>query len=97
MNSTLKLLRNLFIIFLLSLVACSSTKLTGIYKDRDYAGGYLKSVMIVGVSDNPKKRRLFEDTFAEQFKKTGIEAFSGVVVIPEGKKGSIRISQHEIK
>ena len=86
MNSTLKLLRNLFIIFLLSLVACSSTKLTGIYKDRDYAGGYLKSVMIVGVSDNLKKRRLFEDTFAEQFKKTGIEAFSGVVVIPEGKK-----------
>ncbi len=86
MNSTLKLLGSLFIIFLFFLAACASTKLTGVYKDRNYAGGYLKSVMIVGVSDNLKNRRLFEDSFAEQFKKTGIEAFSGVVVVQEGKK-----------
>ena len=86
MSKRLKIPGSVFIIFLLFFAACASTKLTGVYNDRNYGGGYLKSVMIVGVSDNLKNRRLFEDTFVEQFKKSGIEAFSGVVVIPKGKK-----------
>lgn len=73
-------------IFLLLLTACTSTKLTGIYKDKSYTGGYLKSVLVVGVSDNVKNRRLFEDTFTEQFKRVGIEAISSAVIIPKDKK-----------
>jgi hypothetical protein len=42
--------------------------------------------MVVGVSDNLKNRRLFEDTFVEQFKKVGIEAISSAVIIPKEKK-----------
>ena len=86
MSKRLRVPGSVFIIYLLFLAACASTKLTGVYKDRNYGGGYLKSVMIVGVSDNLKNRRLFEDTFVEQFKKTGIKAVSGVVVIQKEKK-----------
>ncbi len=73
-------------LFLLLLTACTLTKLTGIYKDKSYTGGYLKSVLVVGVSDNVKNRRLFEDTFTEQFKRVGIEAISSAVIIPKDKK-----------
>jgi hypothetical protein len=42
--------------------------------------------LVVGVSDNVKNKRLFEDTFTEQFKRIGIEAISSAVIIPKDKK-----------
>lgn len=68
------------------LIACAPTKLTEVYKDSAYTGGTLKSIMVVGVADNLRKRKMFEEFFVEQFLINGVNAFSSVAVIPLKKE-----------
>jgi hypothetical protein len=68
------------------LTSCATTKLTGVYKDSTYTGGSLSSVLVVGVAENLRNRKMFEQFFAEQFKNNGVEAFSSADVIPSDKK-----------
>ena len=63
------------------LVSCASTKLTSVWNDAKYDGS-LHNVMVVGVSENAKKRKVFEDVFVEAFKKNGVKAISSMDVIP---------------
>lgn len=42
--------------------------------DSSYSGGYLKKILIVGVSAELKSRLMFENVFVEQFKKRGVDA-----------------------
>jgi hypothetical protein len=68
-------------IFFFFLTSCASTKLTSVWHDAKYDGS-LHNVMVVGVSDDGKKRKVFEDVFVEAFKKNGIKAISSLDVIP---------------
>lgn len=68
------------------LTSCATTKLTGVYKDSAYTGGVLKSVMVVGVAENPRNRRVFEQFFAEQFKNNGVKAFASSDIILRGQE-----------
>ncbi|MFC1829885.1 hypothetical protein ACFL0O_09755 [Thermodesulfobacteriota bacterium] len=63
--------------------ACATTKLTETWKDKSYTGGSLKSVMVLGVTQNPKTRRMFEDAFSNQFKSRGVEAIASLDAIPD--------------
>ena len=68
-------LLNLFVLTsLLLMIACAPTKFASVWKNDSYTGGPLKSVMVVGVSENLKNRKMFEDVFTEKFKKTGTDA-----------------------
>lgn len=86
MKSVVKLLGASAIISSFVLASCAPTKLTGVWKDAAYTGGSLKSVMVVGVVENPRNRRMFEQFFVEQFKNNGVEAFSSSDVILLGKE-----------
>ena len=52
--------------------SCVSTQLSSVNMDSVYRGRYLKSVMVVGVSNDLKKRQVFEEAFVTQFKKHGV-------------------------
>lgn len=54
----------------LPLLACSSTVLTGSWRDPEYTGG-VKKVLVVGVSQNDFIRRQLEDEFVRQFREAG--------------------------
>jgi len=67
-------------LFVLS--SCSSgTKLISAGKEPEYSGGYIDSIMIVGVSDNFEDRRLFENTFSKCLKGQGVTAYSSLEFI----------------
>lgn len=75
------------------LFSCSITKLTQVQKNENYKGGLLNSVMVVGVSDNLKNRKIFEKTFVEAFEKNGLKAVAGTSIFSpkqELSKGSIK-------
>lgn len=75
------------IVLLATLVSCSSsTKLTSVWMDTDYRGGYLKSVMVLGVSADRETRQLFEDRFVRRLEDNGVMAFSSAAVIPPGEE-----------
>jgi hypothetical protein len=60
----------------LLLSSCASTRLTSTWTESTYTGGSLKSVLVVAMAKDARNRRVFEDSFAKEFKKHGAEAFS---------------------
>ena len=70
-------------IFFFSLT-CSSTKttLTWVWEDETYQGGFLDDIMVVGVSDNPERRKIFEDIFVAAFEDKGVKAVSSAALFP---------------
>ena len=76
------------IIVLFGLTACAPTKLTKVWKDSDYTGGTLKSVMVVGISENQKNRKLFEQYFAGQFQENGVKAYTCAAVVSPDKESN---------
>ncbi len=58
----------------LFLPACSTgPKLVNMWYDNEYQGAQLQNFVIVGVSNEEGRRRLFEDTFAATMQQRGIE------------------------
>jgi hypothetical protein len=63
--------------------SCSSTKLTDVWKDAFFEGEHLESVMVVGVSDNLRTRKIFEDEFVKRFEANGVRAVSSAALSPD--------------
>jgi hypothetical protein len=69
-------------------LACASTKtnLTWVWKDETYAEGFLDDIMVIGVSDNFERRKIFEDILVEELKDRGVNAVSAAAVIPANEE-----------
>jgi len=66
--------------------ACASTTLTGAWKNPAYQGGAFHKLLVVGATDSPTDRRIFEDVFARALREAGVDAVASYTVIPqEGK------------
>lgn len=86
MNITHKfLLTPLFCIFLILSTSCANIQLSSKQMDPDYEGRYLKSVMVVGVTDEFIKRKVFENALVRQFLNQGVKALSSAVLISHEK------------
>ena len=81
MKSRPALFFNLPLLILLVTTSCTTTKLNSVWKDSAYTGGALKKVMVVGVSDNLRNRKMFEEVFAKAFKDNGLDAIPSFSVI----------------
>jgi hypothetical protein len=66
---------------LIVLNSCGGSNLTYVWKDPRYGGGYLTSVMVVGVSEDVARRRLFEELFVREFEKRGLKAVASIKVL----------------
>jgi hypothetical protein len=79
-----KYTRSLYTLLGLALVvltSCGGTNLTYVWKDPRYGGGSLRSVLVVGVSEEEDRRRLFEAVFVQEFEKRGIKAVASIKVL----------------
>lgn len=86
MQRALRFFFTLMIILLFSLsCAGTSTKLTWVWKDEAYDGGYLDDIMVIGVSENEIRQQMFEDHFVEEFQERGVKAVSSAKVFPPNK------------
>jgi len=86
-------------IALVVLSSCGGTNLTYVWKDPRYEGGYLRSVMVVGVSEEVARRRLFEDVFVREFEKRGIKAVASIKVLgPDTQltKDTVKAEAHSL-
>jgi hypothetical protein len=93
MKSSPKLFFNLPLLILLVTTSCATTELNSVWKDSAYKGGFLKKVMVVGVSDNLRNRKMFEEVFAKAFKDNGIEAipsFSAILLAKDLNRDTIK-------
>lgn len=78
-------LRNPFVFLMLVAVlvtACATTQLNSAWKDPSYQAQPSK-VMVIGVAQNPAKRRVFEDEFVQQLNAHGTEAIASYSVLSD--------------
>ena len=62
---------------------CASTQLTNVWRDPSYTGGVLKSILVMGVSQEAGVRRIFEDEFAAKLNGVGVHAVASYLLIPQ--------------
>jgi len=76
----MRLLLSLFTALLLT--GCAQTTLTSQWKDQDAVGARVRKVLVVGVSEIPSIRRVFEDEFVAQLRGAGLAAEPSYRYIP---------------
>ncbi len=62
-------------------ISCASTRIVSSWKDIHHTEN-LDKVLVVGLSSNEGRRRLFEDTLASQIQKNGVEAVPSHIILP---------------
>ncbi len=82
MNIKRQIISILAVVYLLLSTSCSPTTMKTVWKDKNYQGGKLKKIFVIGASENPTIRRLFEDEFVEQLKARGTDAVTSYSLIP---------------
>ncbi len=71
----------------LVITACgTNTKLLKAWTDETYAGGPLRNVLIIGVSNDPGKRRNLEDAFTRALQQNKVGALSSLEIMPADVK-----------
>ena len=69
----------------LLIISCASTKLTSTWNNDAYDGIAFKKILIIGVSQKPALRALYENEFAATLKGRGTDAFPSHTLIPSDK------------
>jgi hypothetical protein len=76
---------------------CASTSLINQWKSPSFAGPPLKKVLVVGVSNQPGPRRIFEDEFSAALKAAGVGAVQSYTVIPQDGQAEQAVLEKAIK
>lgn len=71
---------------MLILASCASTRVTSDWVDESYRQKPDK-VVVMALIDENANRRLIEDEFVAELKKSGVEALASYAVLPEAKPG----------
>jgi hypothetical protein len=86
MNKRWQIFSVLAVVSLLFFASCSTTKMGTVWVDKNYQGGKIKKIFVIGVSENPTRRRVFEDEFVEQLRSLGTDAVPSYSLIPDVEK-----------
>jgi hypothetical protein len=81
------------------LASCEMTRMSEAWVDSGYTGGPLESVLVIGLSDNLRRRALFEEELVSRFASRGVSATASFRVAPEKEdleKDSIREKVQEL-
>ncbi|TNF96098.1 MAG: hypothetical protein EP297_10540, partial [Gammaproteobacteria bacterium] len=83
----MKKLMALMLITLLPLlfVGCATTTITGVWTDESYKQTPIQSVMILGVADNQRNRKIFESVMAAEFEKNGVQAIASSTILGDAE------------
>jgi hypothetical protein len=83
-------IRIIFIVFILTLYcllsACATTKLTDVWSEPSFSDAPFKKILVIGLTDDDMKRRLFEQTFVENLQSLNVEAQPGYLYLPADAK-----------
>ncbi len=68
---------------MLLITACETTSTTAVWKDPGYAAQPMRSMMVIGVSQNSTNRRLYEDAMVNALVSKGVAAQASYAQIPD--------------
>ena len=82
---------------LLLLSGCSSTAITGVWKDPQFSGEKLQNVLIIGITPKDLAKRIYEDTFVKDFKAQGVSGSASYTIVPADKQEDVDVLRQLIK
>ena len=82
MNKKYEIFTLLIIVSFMFCASCSTTTMGTVWADKNYQGGKIKKIFVIGVSKDPTVRRVFEDEFVDQLKSLGTDAVPSYSLIP---------------
>lgn len=62
--------------FMLVMVSCEKTRVSGTQVSGTYTGQPVSNILVIAVTGNEHKRRVFENTFVKQLKSIGVDAIA---------------------
>jgi hypothetical protein len=77
-------------------ISCATTTLTAVWKGESYKGP-VKKMAVIGVSDKPVIRNLFEDEFVRELRARGTDAVASYTVLPIDRLADKGIVQSKIR
>lgn len=92
-----KILSIIIFITLFVMMSCATTTLTSVWRDPAYQGEQIRKVLVIGVSDKPAIKRLFEDEFVRQLQSKGVEGISSYTILPSDGPQDKDIIQAKVK
>ena len=75
----------LFTVLLITLTACTTTKLSGSYTDEGLAGKKFQHILIIGAAKQPDIRKQFEDEFVRQLQAQNVKAIPSHTILSADK------------
>ena len=61
---------------------CTTTKFKAVWMDENYQANPVK-ILVIGVSNAPATKRLFEDEFVKELQDSGTDAVAGYTMLPD--------------
>jgi hypothetical protein len=80
-----------------ALGGCASTSLVNQWKSPAFSGPPLHKLLVVGVSNQPGPRRIFEDEFSAALKAAGVSAVPSYTVIPQDGQAEQAVLDKAVK
>ncbi len=80
-------------LFCTLLNSCSSSRLLSSQADPSFAKAPISKILVVGVAKDETKRRIYEDTFVDTFKKSGAQAIASYTI----SKSSIEPTEEALR
>ncbi|SEL62757.1 hypothetical protein SAMN04488008_104373 [Maribacter orientalis] len=85
-----------FILGILALTACSSTRLVDSWKNKEIAVFRPQKLLVIGMTENLTARKIFEEKLKEQFINRGINAYESSMALDQSFTASKR-SEEDIE
>ena len=70
-----------FAVLAVTVAACASTTLDSTWRDPTYEGRPFAKVLVIGSTDSPASRRVFEDVVVGELRRQGVEAVASYTLI----------------
>ncbi len=66
--------------------ACATTKVTNVWYDKENPHPPVRKVLVLGIAESERDRRMFEDALVAALKRDGVEAASAARIMPAKDK-----------
>lgn len=71
--------------------ACATSRITNVWYDRENPHPPVRKVLVLGVAENERDRRLFEDALVRALERDGVAAASAARILPPSREPTRRM------
>ena len=96
MKRNLRVMYGILMLSAVLITSCATTKVSSVWKDREY-NIQPKKIMVIGIAKSSADKRITEDEFVRQIKERGTDAVASYMVLPDSKQSNDVAIEEKVK